>query len=682
MPQLNDAKKIAAGNRVAFYSIIAFFFTLGVVIGVDYLLKDIPNALNMDYIVKTYNLPLYFFIPEKPEFCQYAFTSIAFPILFCIFYKLASLIKIKLGNPILFTTYFFETAIMITVIYIASKVLPKEWAEWIFDQKIILFILLFLIFQMLFLKLKRIIEVILFFLGACVILFLSWLFVTNTFFMNNVASVMHADAYFYPVFEVFHGKTLVVDFNSLYGFYPYIIAPILKLFGNISMLNFSIFVAVMIFIAFGSIFFVLWQNVKNKILVLVSFCSIIYVTNCFYYSSNIYYFQYTPHRLIGPALLLLVVSLFLHATDEAKKKILYIIGFVVSTFSLFWNFDTGVIVVASWALFLLYRIALEYKLSEKRFYIESLKVCVYSIGVVIVTVLSVLLITLIKSGQIISLKDMIASQMLFLGTGFYMLPMDKVGPWILLGLTYLFGLVKSLRNMAFLRIDETPFAKIRSSMYFFVSVLGIGLFSYFQGRSHIEVFSVVIWPGIILGCMFIQEYLVKISIIFKSVNSKITRTVLNFEVIVLAAKTILALVLIGMFAVNLVNVTLIPDGKIKDLYTKPYMNKPLTLPGMDFIEQNMPANKKIDLLIEYLEEYYTVLGTSNPMDVRSCIDWFTKDDYAKVIKWLETTQNDLIIDSKVRGLLDTYVPSELNDVLNRRFVQTKTNGNFTLYKLK
>ena len=51
--------------------------------------------------------------------------------------------------------------------------------------------------------------------------------------------------------------------------------------------------------------------------------------------------------------------------------------------------------------------------------------------------------------------------------------------------------------------------KTQSTLYFFLSILGIGLFSYYQGRSHDLVLIPVSYPSIILAGMYADRLLTK-----------------------------------------------------------------------------------------------------------------------------------------------------------------------------
>ena len=60
------------------------------------------------------------------------------------------------------------------------------------------------------------------------------------------------------------------------------------------------------------------------------------------------YFQYTPHRLIFPAVFVVLVWFYLTAKDMMHRNILYFIITLISAISVLWNPDTGLMVIITW----------------------------------------------------------------------------------------------------------------------------------------------------------------------------------------------------------------------------------------------------------------------------------------------------------------------------------------------
>lgn len=523
--------------------------------------------------------------------------------------------------------------------------------------------------------LNKILTKTIFFIEILVVLFVSWLYITFNYFINN--TVWHMDAYYYPVFEVFQGKTLMVDFNSLYGFYPYIIAPILGIFGNISMFSFSIFISVLVLIVFMSIFIVLWRNIKNKVLTLVALLAIVVNANVLYAFDAGYYLQYNPHRMLGPTLILLIFTLFNTARSPKTKMILRNLGFAVGAFAMFWNIDSGIIVVFAWALILIYQFALEFKLNDKRLYFQSFKVLGLSFVSILFAFLTLTLITFARSGTILNFVDVISGQLLFLGSGFYMLPMTIPNQWMVVVLVYAIGLVKSIRELAFLKKSgEAPNAK--ASIYFMLSILGLGLFSYYQGRSHEQVLHLVLWPCFILVCLLIDDYLYAIFERFGQIKSKLQRYVMLKRVVATVLMTALLCAYASSFTVQTIYGQSVKNFAMNTTYPIPEGTKQI----IDFFKTNTKGNEEIYIITQYFEEYYTMLGIKNPMKIRSFIDWFTKKDYQDALDLIATTKNKVFIDAYIAGLISYYEPGKLEKILRDRFRLVTTFREISLFEVK
>ncbi|MEI6132321.1 MAG: hypothetical protein WCQ41_05810 [Bacillota bacterium] len=660
--------------------LIAVFVSLAIAGLVIYLLKDLPEKYNLQELAAKYNLNTASFIPERHEFLQYALGTLIFPIMFCVSFKILSLIKFKNLSTLNISEKIVRSIELLMIFgaaVFADLIFQKNWIENIFS----IFTLFVLILIFYFQQVKGIWEKIFYYIfGAAeitVLLYIAFLYVTKNYFIND--NVWHFDAYYYPVFEVFNGKTLITDLSGLYGYYPYIIAPILKLFGQINMFNFSIVMAVLVLITFGCIAGFIWQNTRNKVLSLIGLMAILFVSNPFYVlEKGQYYLQYTPHRMIGSTLLLLICSLYVNSKQDKFTKILTVAGYIVSAFSLFWNIETGVVVIAAWTLFLLYQILVDYNSIDKKLFLKGLKVLGFTAISVAGTYLILMIITFARSGQFITPSDTVASQSLFFGSGFFMLPMPFPHYWMLLILIFVFGLAKSLRNIFFLRPEEKEFSKGRSSMYFLVSVMGLGLFSYYQGRSHDEVFNFVVWPGIILAVLFAQDYLAQI-FIKRNKNDKLKFDAFKTTLFVLKSVLISSMV-IG-FAVLFVTSTFTKID-IKNLQDNTSYSVPAQRTEVvDFLKSYLDKGRQIDLIMQYNDEYYTMLGIKNPTPIGAPIDWFTKDDYKKIFDWLGKTKGLVFVDPYCKDLFNTFSPKEFSEAIKGRFREVDSFRDITVYEV-
>ena len=105
--------------------------------------------------------------------------------------------------------------------------------------------------------------------------------------------------------------------------------------------------------------------------------------------------------------------------------------------------------------------------------------------------------TLIRAGRPPDFAAFFAYQKMFYVSGFYMLPMPPVGGWCVVALVYLAGLAYAAGS---------PISP-RSSRIFQLSILGIGLLAYYQGRSHRSVLTLAWWPCFLVLTLFFDELL-------------------------------------------------------------------------------------------------------------------------------------------------------------------------------
>jgi len=99
-----------------------------------------------------------------------------------------------------------------------------------------------------------------------------------------------------------------------------------------------------------------------------------------------------------------------------------------------------------------------------------------------------------KSGTLIDPLESIKYLRLFYGSGFGMLPIPgTLHPWMAVFGLYIVGI--ALGVTARVTGRET----MRSDTIFVLSIIGIGIFTYYQGRSHDVVLSFVLWPSVLIA---------------------------------------------------------------------------------------------------------------------------------------------------------------------------------------
>jgi len=316
----------------------------------------------------------------------------------------------------------------------------------------------------------------------------------------------HFNAYFYSIVQVLLGKTLLVNLSNQYGFYPYFLEPVFRLVGwNVPRLTLVVGSLQVGFLA--GVLFLLIRLVRSR---LIAMCGFIAVA-CVWLSGQFGaepdpYFQYFPHRVIFPVVLLLLAFVY-QRSHGRMKGVTYALAFLACGVGLLWNIDTGVITFAAWVLYLCWETLLGWRtLGKRRSAIVIAVHWVRAIATLIAALGLLVLYTYLRSGDLPKLGDLGLYQSLFYQAGFYMLPMPLVHPWNIVVLTYLTGICTCaafLLNR--LRGAEVPEGSEKMSwvnMMFLMSLMGVGLFTVYQGRSHDLNLLGTFWSAFFLITMY------------------------------------------------------------------------------------------------------------------------------------------------------------------------------------
>lgn len=297
------------------------------------------------------------------------------------------------------------------------------------------------------------------------------------------------DAATYALTQVVAGKTLLSDLPSQYGLFPELIAPIFKIVG-ISVFSVSTFFNILLLIGLACIAAVLHMHVRNSMLRAMTLLCLLIPMGLYLYLNNIkqeIYLQYYPIRFIFPAVALLLFARYCKSPSRTRLAVLG----VTSGIAVFWNFDTGVPVLVSIAATLLVK---PFSTQPLRWKVLLPALCFSTFAVMTFSALMIAL--RIKAGGPLRIEEAIAFQKLFYGSGFMMLPMpDGFHPWQIILVMYAAAAVAALSAWR-RHVDSHVY-----EVLFCTALLGLGLFSYYQGRSHIYVLMVVLWPALIAGAI-------------------------------------------------------------------------------------------------------------------------------------------------------------------------------------
>jgi hypothetical protein len=307
------------------------------------------------------------------------------------------------------------------------------------------------------------------------------------------ASQHHLSAVFYPVVEVHRGKMLLVDCPSQYGLYPQFLEPLFAVVG-LSVLKFALVMAPLTAGGFWCIWRFLGQSLRNPVAALIGTLAVVFYSWFQFLAETRpdLYYQYFPVRFIFPACMIPLAWRYFQRGGRGN----YWAAMLVGAAGILWNLDSGVPALGAWCLALVYgELGLPgWGQCWRRIGAHLAGTVVAVAGVVSMHALA----TYAACGELPGYAHHLAFQQMFAIDGLNMLPMPWPGPWILPILIYLAGLAYAAHAWAAGRTGPMP------RMLLLLAVLGLGLFTYYQGRSHRVVLTLAWWPCFVMLAVFLD----------------------------------------------------------------------------------------------------------------------------------------------------------------------------------
>lgn len=162
-------------------------------------------------------------------------------------------------------------------------------------------------------------------------------------FADTMGGTYHAEAYINSIVNVLHANPYEYWRTSIYGHYAllyYFPVKLLKLIGVNEWIAITTSIAFFGFVCFLSETILFNKLISNDFIYILTVIANA-IVNTQLISGE--YYQINPHRILFPAIMLLL-SYYYYQSDKAKnEKIFYIILWVISSCSVVWNFETGLI---------------------------------------------------------------------------------------------------------------------------------------------------------------------------------------------------------------------------------------------------------------------------------------------------------------------------------------------------
>jgi hypothetical protein len=472
----------------------------------------------------------------------------------------------------------------------------------------------------------------------CLILLIAIFLVSAFRFPYTHENKYDFNAVYYSVVQVYRGMPLLVDhFTNTYGLYPHFLVPFLKITG-LSVLNFSVLMGLLSALCFVFLFYVLRFAVKSWLLVLAGFTTIFFMSFMYGKVMGRYdpYFAMWPIRYIFPMLLLFFAVVYL----KSKSKILYYASFFIFAAGILWNPDFGMITFLSLIFFFTFlsfgECGLRKGLAKSAIHLGV------AAGSLALTFLSYSVIIRLFYGNFPQLVEMFSTLNGFAVVGANMLPLpSSLHPWMILALVYISGLVYSIGHLA--KREVTPHV----AFVFLVTVLGIGMFSYYIGRSHNWNLLSCAPPAFLLATILAGDLIPLV---------KITRW--------LALPFVLLLFMLSFSFFNtlydyknIVSLVYETENKIENSDEQSYIERQAA-----FIRKNTVENEKVLIFpaTPHQALMYDLSGTRSAINP-GLMDMFFETEYQRLLTFLAKNKDvKVFFDPLNFWYSDTHIPAILS----------------------
>jgi Concanavalin A-like lectin/glucanases superfamily len=281
-------------------------------------------------------------------------------------------------------------------------------------------------------------------------------------------------AVYYSMTQVFAGVPMLVDgFTNTYGLYPHFLNPLFQLTG-LSVFKFSLTMSLILLLCFVLNFYVLRKFVSNKIILFLGFATMLFFSYLDRKLLNHFdnYFALFPIRYVIPSVLLFLTLWYV---SRPSQKLYFATFFVMASFIL-WNPEIGIVCYLSWIAVNIYRDLYDHtgKINLKKI----AKNIITGTGAAVIVFYSYKLIIWAYYGVWPDLGLLWNTIFVFGKVGFGLLPMDVVHPWNVAALILIVGFMYAIAQLH--KKAVTP----KATIILLLSLIGVGYFFYYQGRSH------------------------------------------------------------------------------------------------------------------------------------------------------------------------------------------------------
>ena len=430
---------------------------------------------------------------------------------------------------------------------------------------------------------------------------------------NYIGAYDHLNAVLYSISQVQQGKTLLVGLTTQYGLYPHFLYPIFKLI-NVNVISFSLTMSALTTISYSLIFLGLRKIINNNLVTFLAFIAIIYFSyiNFFIgpFEINIgnfdLYYGYKPIRMIFPALILYSVFTYI----LTPKRNLYLLITFISSLSMLWNFDSGVICFLSFYIYILYERLIGNNV--RGFAKEFIKHTFISLSILTLTIFLFSSFIYFRSDSFPDWSLFLQLPAIFGSAYFFSIPMPLFNAWNLIFLVYLYGIYIGFNSILLGKRDAID------KIAFFVAIFGLGISTYYLNRSHDFNLLQTLYPSLILLAIFLSKLLDK--------NNRADLFQIKNLSIVMMISFILVLTLLQTLQPNKIINAL--SSRIPDIINNKLTNQSAS-DGVALVNFNANPNDQVAIISDLDAIIHLETKTSSPFSSpgaavnRTQIDWDT-----------------------------------------------------------
>jgi len=253
-------------------------------------------------------------------------------------------------------------------------------------------------------------------------------------------------------------------------------------------------------ISYSLIFLSLRKIINNNLVTFLAFIAIIYFSYITFFIGNFnfdLYYAYKPIRMIFPALILYSVFAYI----LAPKRNLYLLITFISSLSVLWNFDSGVICFLSFYIYILYERLIGNNV--RGFAKEFIKHTFISLSILSLTIFLFSSFIYFRSDSFPDWSLFLQLPAIFGSTYYFSIPMSLFNAWNLIFLVYLYGIYIGFNSIILGKRDAID------KIAFFVAIFGLGISTYYLNRSHDFNLLQTLYPSLILLAIFLDKLLDK-----------------------------------------------------------------------------------------------------------------------------------------------------------------------------